>query len=141
MPKPISSVRLLENAANKTPAPSPSMAPKLICLTAAGFSVLPSFVSGVLGPRESADAVVLNGADCDAGDAGEYGDVSRRVMGRGWRKGIERERPNATSTGRLRGDCVRETGMDLDIAGRRRDGRRADLRSMMEGRAGTEIGL
>jgi hypothetical protein len=111
------------------------MEPRLICLTAAGLSVLPSFVSGVLASREG---LLLNWADCDG--AGEYGDVSRRVMGRGWRKGRERERPKATSTGRVKGDRARDpvremgTALAIEGEGRERDaiGRTADRRSMAE---------
>jgi hypothetical protein len=95
IPNPINSVKLVENALNNNPDPKPSIAPRLICFTAAGFKVRPSFVSGVFASRE---CEVLNEED------GVYGDVSRRVIWLGWRKGREAERPNATRMGRARRD-------------------------------------
>ena len=52
IPTPSSSVKLLENALSMKPAPNPSILPNDICLTAAGFSDLPSFVRGVFASRE-----------------------------------------------------------------------------------------
>lgn len=52
IPKPISRVKLVENALTRTPVPKPSIAPRLICLTAAGFRDFPSLVKGVLASRE-----------------------------------------------------------------------------------------
>ena len=52
IPSPSSSVKLLENALSMKPAPRPSILPNEICLTAAGFSDLPSFVRGVFASRE-----------------------------------------------------------------------------------------
>ena len=52
IPTPSSSVKLLENALSIKPAPNPNILPNDICLTAAGFSDLPSFVRGVFASRE-----------------------------------------------------------------------------------------
>ena len=101
MPKPINKVRLVENALNSTPVPSPKIAPRLICLTAAGFNVRPSFVNGVFASRECEYGVLLNDAASDDED-GVYGEVSRRVSGRGWSNGSDTDSPNAINTGRLR---------------------------------------
>jgi hypothetical protein len=81
------------------------MLPKLICLTAAGFNVRPSFVRGVFAPLVWLD-----------GDAGAD-ETSREVSGRDCRKG--REKPKATKSGRARV----KTG----------DGRRTGWTSMSDG--------
>ena len=64
IPSPSSNVKLLEKADNSTPAPSPSRAPRLICLTAAGLRVFPSFVSGVFASLLCEYGEVLNSEDC-----------------------------------------------------------------------------
>jgi len=96
IPSPISRVKLVENALTSTPAPRPSIAPRLICLTAAGFSVLPSFVNGVFASRECEYGELLNGAESDGG---LYGEVSRRTTGRGCRNGTDIDSPKAIRAG------------------------------------------
>ncbi|OAG43002.1 hypothetical protein AYO21_02621 [Fonsecaea monophora] len=120
MPSPISNVKLVEKADTTSPAASPSMEPKLICLTAAGLIVFPSFVRGTLGPREF-EEVLLNSAVPAGG--GEWGEESSLMMDEDWMKGREAVSPNATRTGRLRAGRARGADIDFKAEGKEREGR------------------
>lgn len=102
MPSPNNRVKLRLKAATKRPSPKPNRLPKLICLTAAGFSVLPSVVSGVLACLEC-EYEPEPGPVLKEAEAAELGETSRCVTGReAERKGSERPRAHATAAGRAR---------------------------------------
>jgi hypothetical protein len=79
---------------NSTPQPSPIIAPKLICLTAAGLS-LPSLTTGTFFFPPAGEEL-----EKDSDVKGE-GELSFRMGREGMRKGSER--PRAIVTGRARG--------------------------------------
>lgn len=114
-------MRLVENALTKTPVPKPNIAPRLICLTAAGFSDRPSLVNGVLASRECVYGELLNEAESDGG---VYGELSSRTTLRGCRNGTDMESPKAMRTG------LESKPLDN---GRDMAGRRAVRRSMFAG--------
>jgi hypothetical protein len=91
IPTPTSSTSILLNILNRTPRPSPSTEPKLICFTAAGFRP-PSLNTGVL------FFALLPGELENSAESDGAGEVSLCVGRPGVRKGIE-ARPRATANG------------------------------------------